>query len=407
MYMTVMYPEIAPMLERFGTGLWPAWSQNKYFLVIKASKEMILTARFNKGFFFYLAPVRIGSIQTFSLITTFHDDDNEPLTLSTPLLVDAGMTHDFLKTLQHDSFEVFFLDDHNREILSYRAGGDFSSLRHRIASAALLERGSAQEMLDRAEYWFAQRGEADDAQAVRVNLIEPLTPENFSILDMQNEKHLFHGSKGFSQSTLEYGEPGPYQELDIALLLRQIYPGNRIFLNPIKTSDGKELADAMVVGDEAVLLIQAKDSPNTEKSLRTSIERKQIKSKSQLVGGIRQLDGAVGEIRRNPVLRLRKGDDAIEVDLTGRFIIGIVIVKELFNSLYAQYSATALEFIDKHQVPMVFFDYPELAEVISQCRSEDARVAEDTLLAICHQIFAVAMETEEFPRFRYRKQPTA
>ncbi len=47
-----------------------------------------------------------------------------------------------------------------------------------------------------------------------------------------------------------------------------------VFLNPIRDDTGKELADVMCITDDIILVVQAKDSPNTERALRRSIERK-------------------------------------------------------------------------------------------------------------------------------------
>ncbi|MNR18280.1 hypothetical protein D3C85_1350020 [compost metagenome] len=157
----------------------------------------------------------------------------------------------------------------------------------------------------------------------------------------------------------------------------------------------------MVVGDEAVLLIQANGCPNTQINLHTSLERKRSESIKQVDRGAGQLGGAVAQIKRDPVLSLRAREGTFELDLTGQLIIGIVVVKELFHGLYPDYSAKAFEFIEKHQTPMLFFDYSQLSEAVSHCVSEDLHVSENTFLAITDQMFAIAVERGEFPRLTY------
>jgi len=399
MYLTFMHPEIVSSLKDFGTGIWAARVGKKYFLVIKASKEIILTAKVNQGFHFYLAPVEIDSKLTFTLVTAFFDDYDEPLIIMTPLLASDIMTNDFLELLRNDVFEVFFFDEHDRELLSYKASGCLTKIRDRIASSSLMSANAARQMLDKAEIWFRLRNEHDDKEAVVVTLVERLFPDNFMLMDLVHENHLFNGSGSFSTTSLEREEPGSYQELDIVFLLQRVYEPSRIFLNPIKAADGEELVDVMVLGDEAVLLVQAKDSPNTEKILRTTVKRKRIKTLNQLKGGASQLRGAIAEIKRNPLVQLKCGEETVEVDLSGRQLIGVVVVKELFNDSFREYSSVMFELVDKTKTPAVFFDYPELNMMTLHCNCEDK------FLSAAHQILSSAIERSEFPRLRYSGRP--
>jgi hypothetical protein len=401
MYLTIMHPEVVPLLKEFGVGLWAAKVDKKYFLIIKAPKEIILTAKINQGFHFYLAPVEIDSKSTFTLITAFFDDDDEPLIIMTPLLANDAPTNDFLELLHNDVFEVFFFDEHDRELLSYKASGCLTLMRDRIISTPLLSADAVRQMLYKAENWFGLRDERDDEEATAVTLVERLFPDDFVIMDLEDEKHLFHGSKSFSSNSLERDEPGSHQELDIVFLLERVYEPKRIFLNPIKAVDGEELVDVMVVGDEAVLLLQAKDSPNTEKILRTTVKRKRIKSLKKLKEGASQLSGAIGEIKRNPLIRLSYGEGTIEVDLSERQLIGVVVVKELFNDSFEEYSSVMFELMDKTETPAVFFDYPELSLMTLHCNCENK------FLNAAHQIFSFAMEHGEFPRLRYSGAPSS
>lgn len=399
MYLTFMHPEILPALKDLGVGIWAARFGDKYYLVVKAPKEIILTAKANHGFHFYLAPIEVDSKQTFALITAFFDSEDEPLVIMTPLVENDGATNDFIEFLRDDVFDVCFFDEHSRELLSYKASGRLTSIRDRITAVSLLNAVAVRQMLDKAERWFGLRNERDDEEAVAVTLTESLFPDDFVIMDLEYEKHLFNGSQSFSSTSLEREEPGSYQELDMVFLFQRVYETSRIFLNPIKAADGEELVDIMVLGDEAILLVQAKDSPNTEKILRNTVKRKRIKSLNQLKEGTSQLRGAIAEIRRNSLVRLKYGENTLEVDLSGRQLIGVVVVKELFNDSFQEYSSVAFDLIDKTQTPVVFFDYPELNMMTLHCNSEEK------FLSAAHQILSIAMERSEFPRFRYSGRP--
>ena len=86
--------------------------------------------------------------------------------------------------------------------------------------------------------------------------------------------------------------------------------GNSIvFLNPIREDTGTELTDVLAVTEEVVLLIQAKDSPNTEASLRRPIDRTRSVIRSHIDKAAKQLRGAIAKMqsRDEVILRTPKG----------------------------------------------------------------------------------------------------
>jgi hypothetical protein len=273
--------------------MWPTKVEGKYCLIIKASKETILTAKINKGFLFYVAPINIQSKPSVAIVTAFFDDHDDPLTITTPLVSDDVGTLDFMELLKQDTFEVFFLDENNRELLSYKAQGDLPALRQRIVAADLYGAEIVPEMLDSAQHWFSHRTAEDDGQAFAIRFVENLFSDDFVTVDVGIERHSFVGTKSFSTNSLERGEPGAFQEMDIVFLLQRVYPSEQIYLNPIKDVDGKEFVDILVVGNEAIFLIQAKDSPNTKQMLRNTVSRKRRKSLSQMKEAGNQLVGAI------------------------------------------------------------------------------------------------------------------
>jgi hypothetical protein len=398
MYLTLSHPEVLHQLKDFGSGIWAARIAGEYCLIIKASKEIILTAKINKGFDFYLAPIEVDSKHSIAILTAFYDDDDEPLVIKTPLVVDDESTQDFLELLTNDDFEVFFFDEHNRELLSCSANGNLGAMRKLLAGTTFLGSDVVPQILDKADYWFARRNAQDDEAAFAINLVENLFPDDCVILDLDEEKHSFIGSQTFSSTSLERVEPGAYQELDIVFLLQRVFESGRIYLNPTKEADEKEFVDIMVLGNEALFLIQAKDSPNTEKILRNTIKRKRARSISQLAAAAKQLSGAITYANKNKLLRFIHKQNVVEVDISGKQLIGIIVIKELFNDSFEDYSAIAYDLMDTSRVPAVFFDYPELNMMTMHCDDEK------TFLGAIHQIFSFAMENEQFPRLRYSRK---
>ncbi len=89
-------------------------------LLVKAAREMAHTAKLREGVRFYLAPVSVGTVTTYGLITAFFDDSDEPLIICTTLF-DEEIAREFLSLLSSDSFHVHFFDERNRELLGFRA----------------------------------------------------------------------------------------------------------------------------------------------------------------------------------------------------------------------------------------------------------------------------------------------
>jgi hypothetical protein len=400
MYLTFSHPEALYHLKDFGGGIWAVKIEDKYCLIIKASKEIILTAKVNKGFHFYLAPINVDSRHSIAIVTAFYDSDDEPLAIRTPLLDDDASTQSILELLKNDDFEVFFFDEHNRELLSYTANGNLTAMRKRLIATTFFGRDMAPQILDKIEHWFARRSSEDDEEAFEINFVEALFRDDFVIMDLEEEKHSFIGSQTFSSTSLDREEPGSYQELDIVFLLQRVYDNSKIYLNPIKEADGKEFVDVMVLGDEAVFLIQAKDSPNTERILKNTVKRKRSRSIAQLKEAAKQLIGAISYANKTELLRFVYGNEVVEVNIAGKQMIGIMVIKELFNDEFEAYSAITYDLVEKTRVPAVFYDYPELNLMTLHCQSEDK------MLSAIHQVYSFAMENELFPRLRYLGKPS-
>ena len=90
-----------------------------------------------------------------------------------------------------------------------------------------------------------------------------------------------------------------------------------------------------------------------------------------------------------------------EIDIAGKQLIGINIIKEIFNDMFEQYNPICFGLMETTKVPTVFFDYPEFSKMVLYCQNEEL------FLDAIHQIFAHAAETGKYPRLRYMGKPMA
>ena len=226
-----LHPETAQHLKALPAGLLPFRNikTGKLLIVIKATKEMILAARMNQGFKFYVAPLALTIGTVPALVTAFFDDGDEPLIVMTPLF-DDEMPRDMRELLAYEELEVYFLDEHNREWMSYRArlkdggscfvdGTDLTFTQYSHHAMNLIYEGVAR--------WFGKRTPEDDSRAITVSFVERIGPDDPFILDATDTGNDHLGSSGHSYSTLTRDDPGAFQERDIVTGLRRVFPGDK------------------------------------------------------------------------------------------------------------------------------------------------------------------------------------
>ena len=332
--LTLLHPSILSAVLDFPAGLLPARNKEtgKLLLIMKIHKEYILAARLQAGFSFYLVPLQSSSGPTVALITAFFDDVDEPLVVKTPLF-DEPLGHGILELLAQDEFEVYFFDEHGRELMGYRVTKhDKGSLIAKGEKYGLLNNHPKtwNSICNNLETWFGMRSAQDDADSIKVVLVEELFPSDLFILDTRREEHDYFGSNGFSHSALERENPGYYQEHDIVACLKRAYPGGSIAINPIRRDNGKEFVDVLAVSNTHLLLIQAKDSPNTKASLARSIDRKRRASHSQIEKAMKQAKGAAAHARERNQLELIIDKVDLDVQLDSKKIVNLVVVQEMF-----------------------------------------------------------------------------
>ncbi|MEI9418092.1 hypothetical protein [Mesorhizobium sp. Cs1321R2N1] len=334
--LSILHPNVVPDIKSFAAGLLPIrqMETGKLSLVIKISKEAILAARTNGGFSFYLAPMKSTTGRTVSLMTAFFDDDDEPLVVATGLFANDPHSLDLLKLLTYKEADVFFFDEHSREWMSYRVTlHDGGSCLKRKQKIKLLEYhpATARSILDNLHLWFGNRTPLDDRRSIKVKFEEALAPDDIFVLDATPEHNDYLGSAGYRRDSLTREEPGYFQERDIASALRRVFKRDQIAINPLRPDTNKEILDVLVVTDTHILLIQAKDSPNTKTSSRATLDRKRRKSLSQVDDAVRQIGGAARYLLKNQPAKFLIGGQEAELSIGPRSLVGIAIVKELFD----------------------------------------------------------------------------
>lgn len=396
--LTVMHPEVLPLVGDLRIGLLPISipGEDRQVLVIKAAKEGILAAKLYRGFKIYVSPVSVLDAETISLISAFFDDEDEPLTIWTPLF-DDEVAHSLLAIVRRSKVDVYFFDENNREWLGYTCRIECPvATNDRLSSACLYKFNFdlARSALNQMPKWFGLRSEADDLLAISVEFVEPIFPDDYVIVDARPENHAYKGSSDFSFTTLRREEPGATNERDIAHLLKRLVLPEHIYMNPLRITDREEIADILVITNSNVIVIQAKDNPNTESSLRRAIGRKRLATRKALSKATDQVRGAIRYLRSMSPVKMIVSGETLEFEIDKRELRGLIVVKELFNDEYSKYSPPILSLAKEIQVPCIILDYPELHEYVTGLGSLVS------FLVAFDRVFSHGVETGEFPRLR-------
>ena len=375
---SVTYPEILRRLVDFPCGLLPMRyvGSSRLILIVKILREFAATAQLRKSFRFYLVPLRAGDVRTFGLISAFFDDDDEPLTICTPLF-DEEETHEIFRVLSSDSFDMFFFDEHDRELISFRAGNPDAARFQSLAKTIRLVPGTleiARQFHDDMMFWFGSRSTADDNAALRINLFETQLPDN---LYPQNQT------------------PGEFNERDIETGLHRAFRGDQVYRNPVRANEGREFVDVLVATEKTVLLIQAKDSPVNEATLNRTIDRKKATTEGHVKKAYAQLKGSIDHLRSGNSIEIITDGQRWDVSMSGREVFGLVIVKELFDPERPTCSQLALSVSEETNIPCLLLDYREFQQLTFY------RSTEESFVGTLREIFSAAREHGLFPRSRF------
>jgi len=378
--LTLDHPEILRAIRGFPSGLMPIRPAGKLSLAIKASKEALLAVQQNGGFSVYVVPFAAAGGETFSFVTAFFDDADEPLVIRTPLFGDEPPSVELVAMLTAPALDVYFFDNLGREWMSYRCIIDDPGSHLSTSSELRLAPFSSANsfaILNILQEWFGLRTPEDDARAIKVKLGEEIWPSDLAILDARDGVNEYIGSDGFSINMLERDatRPGYYQERDIVAALKRFLDPEQIILNPFKRGTDKEFADVVAGTERAVLLIQAKDSPNTPTSLARTLARKERTSEGQLTDALAQVRGALRYVGdADPVaLSVKRGD--LDLHIAERKVISVAIIREIFPR-QAPEILNALRAGDAVGRPLVILDYPGFCAFVHHFPDETAFVDE-------------------------------
>lgn len=378
MKLSVTSPKVVDELVDFPGGLWPARRRGdpRMILIVKAAREVALTAKLREGFRFYLVPVRVGTITTYGLVTAFFDDSDEPLTISTPL-VDEEIARDFLSLLSADSFHVHFFDERNRELLGFRAENPdahrFRSFADRIrfVSPSLAH---GRRLLDGMQLWFSTRSPADDTAAFTIQMREQMFPDSLA-------DHV--------------DNPGDFNEPDIAAALNRTFSRDQVLLNPLRADNGREFVDVLVITTKTLLLIQAKDSPGTEAGLTRTLPRKRATASKHVSNAAGQLKGSINHLKSNEAIEVIADGQRRSISLSGRDVFGMVIVKEVFDPDRRDCSPPVLAVSEETGIPCMVLDHSEFRQLTF------FQSTEECLARSLREICSAADQHGVFPRSRF------
>jgi hypothetical protein len=364
--LSIEHPSLLPHLDRLAYGLQPIFmtTTERFALVIKVTKEAILTARLNNEIKVYLLDNTDGQTSHLGFITAFFDDHDEPIVIKSPQFAGDELLRDLGQLFSQPEFDLYFFDEHNRELLGVHAHNpEAERFRLEIGSATFPELNLPQfeTIVRRLENRFAIRDSADDQKAFTVKLGERLYPDDFLLVDARDEAYRFNDADEIAANTsLEREHPGPYQERDIAVMMGRLFDEESIYLNPVRDDTGKELTDVMIVADEVMIFVQAKDSPNTEAALRRSIERKRSAIRSHIDKATKQLRGAMAYALQNDAVTIRRPQGPTTIAVGERQLVGIIVVREMFDDDYPACSAPVLAMVRSLKFPSVLLDYSGL-----------------------------------------------
>jgi hypothetical protein len=322
--------------------------------------------------------------------------------ITSPLFADDEFTELITELISVEDFDIYFFDEHNREMLGYKARNtknlDFcEQLSHFRLAGFSYE--AAREHLNEMSQWFGRRSATDDITATEVRFIKAIFPENQCIINLDPELYHSQGQSALMSAVLERIEPGPPQEFDILMLLKRIFPIRQIYINPFRVDRNTEFLDVLVVTDDNALFIQAKDSPNTGAILARSMKRKKSTIVSQLEKAIKQMKGAIRYADSDTPLKLIINETIHELSLEGKTTQCLIVVKELFVRERTSYTKMVLDLVGETKTPCVVMDYPQLHNL------SFFRGTEEGFFHAYQSVFTYGINNGEFPKLRFGLVP--
>lgn len=373
--LSLRYPKLRSELKLASIGLWPIRLPDDPTpaVLMKLPKQYILTAVERRFLKLYFVPLEIRGVRLLGLTTAFFDDGGDPLVVRT-LLFEDEISSVLLAALLEPRLHLHLFDDHGRELAGFVCEVTGSTdLREDIESfgRSVPDLDVMADAYETVIQWFSHRSDEDDRSAFYVDLREELIPSDLLTIDLDEDLAGFAGAPLVAHHTLVQEEPGPYQERDIVRTLQRIFPNDQLAMNPMRADKpGNEFADALIVTSTHVIIVQAKDSPNTPATLNRSLERKRINGRGQLADAAKQLQGAINHCRRADVLRVLVDGAGHEFEVAGKKIVGLMVVRELFPDETDHHLQAIAQVRTKTGADAVLLDYAGLA--VATFHSSDA-----------------------------------
>ena len=396
-----LYEHLLPKLE-FGLHPVKLGDSADYLLIVKCSKEIILTAELNNGFEIYLPLINCDSVKTTSLLSVFYDCDDDPLTIMTFITDDCSYDKEvFKEVFSQEIIDIYFVSQSNVDILSFKSKIECSdTVFENLNLSNLMPRSyETIPILNNSlcDYFHEKINEKDK---IKISFIEPVTQNFTTIIDCSKPAELHHvNDNGISTSTLRINEPGESQENEIAGFLNRVFEHSKIYMNPLKIDDREEISDLIVIGDDYIYFVQAKDSPNNESVIRNSIQRKKSTVKKHLKKAVNQMKGAIkhASLRDNLEFYVKGADDTftkISTDIEVLKKRGIIVLKELFPEDMIDYTTLIIDMCKELKEECIVFDFNDLGNCTVNIDNEAvfAKMFESS--------FKQACQYGEFPKYR-------
>lgn len=141
-----------------------------------------------------------------------------------------------------------------------------------------------------------------------------------------------------------------------------------------------------------MFFIQAKDSPNTKDMLHRSIDRKRKTIRGHIKKATDQMRGALTYARDHEGITILLDGKPVTIQLGDRQIVGLVMVKEIFDDDYPECSAPVLSLVRELDLPINLLDYPQL-HVLTHNLATPAHFINGLFNAL-----DMALEHEQFPK---------
>ncbi|EEV5301816.1 hypothetical protein HF405_002035 [Salmonella enterica] len=371
--LTAQY-DMEPLLNSYHLGLTTIFDElnDRVMLIVKAPKEMILAAKINGGFDIFIVPPDNKKIHIATLCSAFPEAPGSPIVIVTPMF-NSNLSLGILKLLKSKKFTVHFFDENNRELLGYECQHEYSKYgKDALETLTLVERDLSllNFTINDIDPEKIQKNGINNFIAIKFG--KPTMPDDFVRIDTMFSSNNYHGALnsevglgGVGVSRLIVDEPGAYQERDIALILERVFHGGEIYLNPHndKLKEREEITDVMVAYGDSVLLIQAKDSPNTQKIINNKLERKINTSKKHFDKATAQMQGAIKYFNNGGVTHFYIGEKRHSLNTDGKSFFGLIVLKEIFIEHRKAFSSKVLMLSDITDVPCLFIEYGDLHSI--------------------------------------------